>query len=63
MVNANGVDVDDFFDVVPTMDIAYDTLSLFIIQFTPGGYVLFNPNGDADNDAIYVGTLRTIFRF
>ena len=33
------------------------------IQLTPGGYVLFNPNGNADNDTIYVGTLRTIFRF
>lgn len=33
------------------------------IQLTPGGYVLFNPNGDSDNDTIYVGTLRTIFRF
>ena len=33
------------------------------IQFTPGGYVLFNPEGEADNDTLYVGTLRTIFRF
>ena len=33
------------------------------IQFTPGGYILFNPNGDEDNNTLYVGTLRTIFRF
>ncbi|WP_019503473.1 iron uptake porin [Pleurocapsa sp. PCC 7319] len=33
------------------------------IQFTPGGYALFNPNGNSDNETIYVGTLRTIFRF
>ena len=33
------------------------------IQLTPGGYALFNPNGDSDNDTLYVGTLRTIFRF
>lgn len=33
------------------------------IQFTPGGYVLFNPNGNSDNDTIYVGTVRTVFRF
>ena len=33
------------------------------IQITPGGYVLFNPNGNSDNDTIYVGTIRTIFRF
>ena len=31
------------------------------IQLTPGGYALFNPNGDSDNDTIYVGALRTIF--
>ncbi len=33
------------------------------IQLTPGGYALFNPNGNSDNDTLYVGTLRTIFRF
>jgi hypothetical protein len=33
------------------------------IQLTPGGYALFNPNGDSNNDTIYVGTLRTIFSF
>ena len=33
------------------------------IQITPGGYVLFNPNGNSDNDTIYVGTIRTVFRF
>lgn len=33
------------------------------IQFTPGAYALFNPDGDSENDTIYVGTLRTIFRF
>ena len=33
------------------------------IQFTPGGYALFNPNGDSENDTLYVGTLRTVFRF
>ena len=33
------------------------------LQLTPGGYVLFNPDGNSDNDTIYVGTIRTIFRF
>ena len=33
------------------------------IQLTPGGYALFNPDGNSDNDTLYVGTLRTIFRF
>jgi hypothetical protein len=33
LVGVNGVDVDDFFDVVPTMGVAYDTLSLFNQNF------------------------------
>ena len=33
------------------------------IQLTPGGYALFNPNGNSDNETIYVGTLRTVFSF
>ena len=33
------------------------------IQLTPGGYALFNPNGNSENDTLYVATLRTIFRF
>jgi hypothetical protein len=33
------------------------------IQLAPGGYALFNPNGNSDNDTLYVGTVRTIVRF
>ncbi len=33
------------------------------ISITPGGYVLFNPDGDSDNDEIFVGVLRTTFKF
>ena len=33
------------------------------ISITPGGYVLFNPDGDSDNDEVYVGVLRTTFKF
>lgn len=33
------------------------------ILLTPGGYILFNPNGDSDNNTIYVGTVRTTLRF
>ena len=29
LVGTNGVDVDDFFNVVPTMGVTYDSLSLF----------------------------------
>lgn len=33
------------------------------IQVTPGLLVIFNPEHNDNNDAIYVGTLRTTFRF
>ena len=33
------------------------------IAVTPGLLVIFNPEHDNDNDTIYVGTLRTTFRF
>ena len=33
------------------------------ILITPGAYVLINPDGDSDNDEVYVGVLRTTFKF
>jgi hypothetical protein len=33
------------------------------IEITPGVIVLFNPEHNEDNDNIYVGTIRTTFRF
>jgi Carbohydrate-selective porin, OprB family/S-layer homology domain len=33
------------------------------ILITPGAYVVINPNQNADNDTIVVGTLRTTFKF
>ena len=33
------------------------------IEITPGVVVIFNPEHNNDNDTIYVGTLRTTFRF
>jgi hypothetical protein len=33
------------------------------ISITPGGYVLLNPENNDDNDAIWVGVLRTTFKF
>ncbi len=33
------------------------------IQVTPGVYVIFNPEHNNDNDTIYVGTIRTTFKF
>ena len=33
------------------------------IEITPGVMVVFNPEHNDDNDTVYVGTLRTTFRF
>ena len=33
------------------------------ISITPGVYVILNPEHDDDNDTIYVGTIRTTFKF
>lgn len=33
------------------------------IEVTPGVLVIFNPEHNNDNDTVYVGTLRTTFRF
>lgn len=33
------------------------------ILITPGVYAIFNPNNDSDNDTIYVGVIRTTFKF
>jgi hypothetical protein len=33
------------------------------IEVTPGAYVVFNANHDSNNEAIYVGALRTTFKF
>ena len=33
------------------------------ISLQPGGYVIFNPEHDDDNDELWVATLRTIFKF
>ncbi|EGJ32440.1 carbohydrate-selective porin, OprB family, partial [Moorena producens 3L] len=33
------------------------------IMITPGAYVIFNPNHDDDNDTIWVGAIRTTFKF
>ncbi|NEO95342.1 MAG: carbohydrate porin, partial [Moorea sp. SIO3G5] len=33
------------------------------IMITPGAYVIFNPNHNDDNDTIWVGAIRTTFRF
>ncbi|BAZ43436.1 carbohydrate-selective porin OprB [Chondrocystis sp. NIES-4102] len=33
------------------------------IELTPGAYVVFNANHDDNNDPVYVGALRTTFKF
>ncbi|MGF1542113.1 MAG: carbohydrate porin, partial [Pleurocapsa sp.] len=33
------------------------------ILITPGAYVVFNPNHDSNNDEVWVGVVRTTFKF
>lgn len=63
LVDAEGDAVADDLDAPYLLNIEYQYNFNDFIQFTPGGYALFNPNGNANNDTIYVGTLRTILRF
>ena len=63
LVDSEGEAVDDDPDSPYLLNVEYQFNLNDNIQLTPGGYVLFNPNGDSDNDTLYVGTVRTIFRF
>ncbi len=33
------------------------------ISITPGGYVVFNPNNEGERDTVFVGVVRTVFKF
>ena len=63
LVDSEGDAVADDPDTPYLLNVEYQYNLNDFIQLTPGGYVLFNPNGNSDNDTIYVGALRTIFRF
>ena len=63
LVDSEGNAVNDDEDSPYLLSLEYQYNLNDNIQITPGGYVLFNPNGNSNNDNIYVGTIRTIFRF
>lgn len=63
LIDSTGDAIADDPDKPYLLNVEYQYSLNDFIQLTPGGYALFNPNGDADNDTIYVGTLRTIFSF
>jgi Carbohydrate-selective porin, OprB family/S-layer homology domain len=63
LVDSTGDAIADDSDTPYLLNVEYQYSLNDFIQLTPGGYALFNPNGDADNETIYVGTLRTIFSF
>lgn len=56
-------------DAVEDQDTSYHLEALYKlpindnIAITPGVLVIFNPEHDNDNDTVYVGTLRTTFKF
>jgi hypothetical protein len=63
LIDSTGDAIADDSDTPYLLNVEYQYSLNDFIQLTPGGYALFNPNGDADNETIYVGTLRTIFSF
>ncbi|MFM2312431.1 MAG: hypothetical protein RLZZ04_1707 [Cyanobacteriota bacterium] len=63
LIDSTGNAIADDSDTPYLLNVEYQYSLNDFIQLTPGGYALFNPNGDTDNETIYVGTLRTIFSF
>lgn len=63
LVDSDGDALDDDSDTPLLLNVEYQYNLNGFIRITPGGYVLFNPDGDSENDTIYVGALRTIFSF
>ncbi|NEO44121.1 MAG: iron uptake porin [Moorea sp. SIO4A3] len=57
----DGADEDD--DTSYLIEAQYKFPITQNITITPGAYVIFNPNHDDDNDTIWVGAIRTTFRF
>ena len=63
LIDSEGDAVADDANTPYLLNLEYQYSLNDFIQITPGGYALFNPNGDSDNETIYVGTFRTIFTF
>lgn len=63
LIDSSGDALPDDADTPLLLNVEYQYNLNDNIQLTPGGYALFNPDGDSDNDTIYVGTLRTIIGF
>jgi hypothetical protein len=63
LIDSSGDALEEDKDTPYLLNVEYQYSLNDNIQLTPGGYALFNSNGDANNDTIYVGTLRTIFSF
>jgi hypothetical protein len=63
LIDSSGDALEEDEDTPYLLNVEYQYNLNDSIQLTPGGYALFNSNGDSNNDTIYVGTLRTIFSF
>ena len=63
LIDSNGNALEDDKDTPYLLNLEYQYNLTDNIQIAPGGYVLFNPNGDFNNDNIYVGTLGTRFSY
>ncbi|MEO1765191.1 MAG: iron uptake porin, partial [Cyanobacteria bacterium J06629_18] len=62
-------DVNNSMTVTPDQDTSYHLEGLYKMKLneniavTPGLLVIFNPEHNDNNDTVYVGTLRTTFKF
>ena len=63
LVDSYGDAVDDDEDNPYLLNVEYRFNLTDNINIVPGGYVLLNPNGNSDNDTIYVGMVRTLLSF
>jgi len=60
--DASGASAEDS-DTPLAVDLYYDFAISDNITITPGGILLFNGNGSSDNDTVFVGALKTKFKF
>lgn len=58
-LNADGEEPDSSY----LLEVQYRYPLTDNILVTPGAYAVFNPNNNEDNDTVYVGVLRTTFKF
>lgn len=63
LIASEGAAVEEDPDTSYLLSVEYRYPLTDRINVASGGYAIFNPEHNSDNDTIYVGTIRTIFSF